>query len=111
MTQYVQYSGSNQLHIVRNQWDNGTYHTQCGKWYVASMAYNPGLRGKREEDVVCAQCRHIAARLAGKKVYRQPVLRKGLSAAKQRKLMPLFKSHRERQRLAAWNAAAQERTP
>ena len=112
MTQYVQYRDSNSVHIVRNQWENGTYHTQCGRWYVASMAYTPGLRGRREEDVVCAECRRIAAKLAGKKVYSKPTLRRGLSEAQRYKLRKEVQAVRERQRLAAWNAAAlQERTP
>jgi hypothetical protein len=108
MTAYVQYSGANLIHVVRNQWENGTYHTHCGRFYVASMALTPDLRGEREEDVVCAECRRLAAAQAGKRVYSQPTLRHGLSEAKQRKLAPLFKAHTERQRLAAWNRAAQE---
>jgi hypothetical protein len=110
MTQYVQHKWANLIHVVRNHWENGTYHTQCGRFYVASMAYTPGLRGEREEDVVCAECRRKAAWHLDKKVYFQPTLRHGLSKVKQRQLAPLFKAHAERQRLAAWNRAAQEAT-
>jgi hypothetical protein len=111
MRQYVQHRDSNTVHIVRNQWENGTYDTQCGKWYVASMAYTPGLRGEREEDVVCYECRRKAAAAAGKRVYSKPTLRRGLSEAKRAKLRKAQQAHTDRQRLAAWNAAAQERTP
>lgn len=110
MTTYVQHKWANTIHIVRDKRENGTYITQCGKWYVASMALMSDLRGEREEDVVCYECRRIAARLAGKRVYSQPRLRRGLSMAKARKLEPLVKAHQERQRLAAWNRAAQEAT-
>jgi hypothetical protein len=53
----------------------------------------------------------LAAAQVGKKVYSQPTLRKGLSEAKQRKLRKAQREHTDRQRLAAWNKAAQERTP
>lgn len=62
MTTYVQHKWANAIHIVRDKRENGTYITQCGKWYVASMALMPDLRGEREEDVVCYECRRIAAR-------------------------------------------------
>jgi len=111
MTTYVQHKSSYQIHVVRNHWEDGTFRTQCGRFYVASMALTFDLRDEREEDVVCAECRRQAAAQAGKRVYFQPTLRRGLSKVKQRQLAPLFKAHAERQRLAAWNAAAQERTP
>lgn len=110
MTTYVQYKWANTIHIVRDKQENGTYITQCGKWYVASMALMSDLRGESEEDVVCYECRRIAARLAGKRVYRQPTLRRGLSKAKQRHLAGAIVAHQERQLLAAWNKAALEAT-
>ena len=112
MTQYVQHKWANTIHIVRETWVSGEIGTHCGKWYWPSQAFTPDLRGEREEDVVCYECRRLAAAQVGKKVYSRPTLRRGLSEAKQRKLAPLFKAHAERQRLAAWNRAAQqERTP
>ena len=110
MTAYVQHKWANTVHIVRNDWENATCHTYCGKFYHPSQSFTPDLRGEREEDVVCYECRRIAARLAGKRVYRQPTLRRGLSKAKQRHLAGAIVAHQERQLLAAWNKAALEAT-
>jgi len=110
MTTYVQHKWSRQIHVVSNHWEDGTFRTQCGRVYVASMALTPDLRGEREEDVVCAECRRLAAAQAGKKLYLQPTLRHGLSEAKRYKLRKAQQAHLECQRLAAWNAAAQEAT-
>jgi hypothetical protein len=108
MTQYVQYRFANTIHIIRETWASGMHATQCGRWYHPAQSYTPVLHGEREEDVVCYECRRLAAAQVGKKVYSRPTLRRGLSEAKQRKLAPLFKVHAERQRLAAWNRAAQQ---
>jgi len=108
MTIYIQHKWSNAIHIVRKDFENAASQTYCGKWYLPTQAFTPDISGEREEDVVCSECRHLAAAAAGKKMYSQPTLRRGLSEAKQRKLKPLIKAHQEQQRLAAWNRAAQE---
>jgi len=110
MTIYVQHKWSNTVHIVRNEWENATCRTYCGKFYHPSQSFTPDLSGEREEDVVCYACRRLAAAAVGKRVYSQPRLRRGLSMAKARKLEPLVKAHQDRQRLAAWNRAEQEAT-
>lgn len=104
---YVQHNSSYAIHIVRAAWENGTWHTQCGKWYIPSMAREVDLHGEREEDIVCRECRLMAAKVAGKKTYRVPELRRGLSKTKQRLLRNDVQAAIERQRLAAWNKAAQ----
>jgi hypothetical protein len=115
MTQYVQYRFSNSVHIVRDTMPSGMYRTQCGKWYHPNQSRLRGLEGHREQDLVCSECRSRAAAQSGKKLYRSPILRRGLSEAKRAKLRKAQQAHTERQRLAAWNAAAQaalqERTP
>lgn len=110
MTTYVQHKQANQIHIYRETWTNGEIGTYCGKWYWPSMAFVPYVRGEREQDVVCPECRRKAAAAVGKKVYYRPTLRRGLSKAKQGKLNAdaVMREHRERQRLAAWNRAAME---
>lgn len=106
---YVQHKWSNTVHIVC-EWENATCHTYCGKFYHPSQSFTPDLSGKREENVVCYACRRLAAAAVGKKVYHRPVLRKGLSEAKRYKLRKEVRAAKERQRLAAWNKAAQEAT-
>jgi hypothetical protein len=112
MTQYVQYRFSNSVHIVRETMPSGEHRTECGKWYHFNQSYLRGLEGHREQDLVCSECRLRAAARSGKKLYRSPTLRRGLSEAKRYKLRKEVQAVRERQRLAAWNRAAQqERTP
>ena len=111
MTQYIQHKRANTIHVVRDTWASGEIATYCGKWYWLTTAFTFDLRGEREEDVVCYECRRIAAAAAGKRVYSKPTLRRGLSKAKRYKLRKEWQAHTDRQRLAAWNAAAQERTP
>jgi hypothetical protein len=112
MTQYVQYRFANTIHIIRETWASGVHATQCGRWYHPAQSHTLVLHGEREEDVVCAECRRLAAAAAGKRVYSRPTLRRGLSEAKRAKLRKAQQAHTDRQRLAAWNAAAQqERTP
>ena len=110
MTQYIQYRFANAIHIVRETWASGMHATQCGRWYHPAQSYTPDLHGEREQDVVCAECRRLAAAQVGKKVYSKPILRRVLSEAKRYKLRKAQQAHLDRQRLAAWNAAAQERT-
>lgn len=110
MTTYVQHKWANSRHIVHRSFENGSCLTFCGKFYTANQSFQPGLSSYREEEIVCAECRRRAAHAAGKKLYHQPSLRYGLSMAKRRHLDGALKAHQERQRLAAWNKAAQEAT-
>jgi hypothetical protein len=111
MTQYIQHKWANTIHIARDTWASGEIKTYCGKRYWPNTTFTPDLRGEREEDVVCCECRRKAAAAAGKRVYSQPTLRRWLPKAKRALLRKAHQAHTERQRLAAWNAAAQERTP
>lgn len=110
MTTYVQHKWSHVIHIVYREFPNEGVRTECGKWYYPSQSLTPGLGGEREQDVVCAECRRKLAWRLGKKVYSQPTLRRGLSEAKRYKLRKAQQAHLERQRLEAWNRAAQEAT-
>lgn len=111
MREYVQYIGSNAVHIVRGRIEGGIVITQCGNHYPPKMSQIRGLNGQSEQDIVCWQCRTNAARAAGKRVYSPPQLSYGISKAKQRQMRPLVAEYQERQRLAAWNRRAQEVTP
>jgi hypothetical protein len=110
MTTYVQYRFSNSVHIIRETMPSGEHRTECDKWYHPKQSRLRGLEGHREQDIVCSECRSRAAARSGKKLYLSPILRRGLSEAKRYKLRKEWQAHTERQRLAAWNAAAQERT-
>lgn len=107
---YVQHRFGLAIHIVREVRSSGKAITMCGKWYLPSSAFTPDLGGEREENVVCSECRWKAAAAVGKRVYSRPTLRRGLSEAKRYKLHKKIKAHQERQRLAAWNSAAQKET-
>jgi hypothetical protein len=106
MTTYVQHQFGKTPHIVREEYPNGAKKTECGKWFYSKSSFVPGVLPEREQDVVCAECRRKAAWRLGKKVYRRPTLRKGLSEAKRYKLRKEVKAQQEQQRLAAWNRAA-----
>jgi len=109
MTTYVQHQFGKTPHIVKESWNDGM-RTECGKWFYSKSSFVPLVLPEREQDVVCAECRRKAAWRLGKKVYRRPTLRKGLSEAKRYKLRKEVQAAQERQRLAAWNKAAQEAT-
>lgn len=110
MTTYIQHKWANAIHIVREDFENAASQTYCGKWYWPTQAFTPDLRGEREENVVCSECRRLAAAAVGKRVYHKPTLRRGLSEAKRYKLRKEWQAHQERQKLAAWNRAVQEAT-
>ena len=104
---FIQHRWGNAIHIIREQSLSGVYFTQCGREYQPAQAFTPDLRGEREEDVVCSDCRHRAAAQAGKKVYRQPILRRSVSEAKRYMLKNALREYQDRQKLAAWKRATE----
>lgn len=104
---YIQHRWGNAIHIIREQARSGVYFTQCGKEYQPDQSYTPDLRGEREEDVVCFDCRQRAAVRVGKKVYRQPILQRRVSEAKRYKLQKALREYRDQQKLAAWKKATE----
>ena len=107
---YIQHRFGMTPHIVRDEYPSGAKRTECGKWFYAKSSFVPGVLAEREQDVVCRECRRKAAWRLGKKVYRSPTLRRGMSEAKKYKLRKEWQAHLEQQKLAAWNRAAKETT-
>jgi len=110
MTTYIQHMFGKTPHIVRDEYQDRGKRTECGKWFYPKSSFVPGVLPEREQDAVCAECRRKAAWRMGKKVYRRPTLRRGLSEAKRYKLRKEVQAAQERRRLEAWNKAAQEAT-
>jgi hypothetical protein len=111
MREYVQYNGSNLVHIVCGYHDDGVIVTQCDKWYHPSASRIRGLNGKQEADIVCRYCREKAAIALGKRVYYAPQLRRDVSKVKQKHFQNCLAEVSEKKRLAEWNRKAQEVKP
>lgn len=105
---YVQHKWGKRVHVVHEASER-MVETLCGVWYWTSMSFTPDLH-EREDKIVCGECRRIRAAMARKKLYERPVLRRGLSQAKQRLLSYGIKNFQERQRLEAWNKVARKVT-
>ena len=108
MKQYVRHKNSSQIHIVRFIAGNGAYWTQCDRCYRNSVAQIVTLGDDREDEVVCPWCRMALADKAGKRVYYQPQLQRGISQAKQKILQQALREVTERKRLEDWNRRAKE---